>query len=535
VNVESALKRLERRFSLDELDDWTTSNGLAKSIVLFTEKVLEGTSVHLFFHEANLHEYREIDREGLASVGDDTLFAGCLSMITEPIPLGQFFSDFHIDDPLLSQLFSAVYHAHTLVPVLHRGEMLAFLLLCDKYTSIGERITPSCMVLNTSTGLIEKSVKSFLNELTERIHVNLYAATIADRRLRQLLCMTEYPQSLRKYKFIKDLYSNILNDIESEIAFDKGVCYAYEPALQTLVPFAYKGFDKEPVQLQVGAGISGQVFDMQKAVFVPERISHPSYSLMSEEPFIDGSFISVPIITNKENFGVITLVRNLDSVQPFGVEHRYMLEIVAAFTANEIVNRSLYSRLEKSNFNVVESLTRALEAKDSYTEGHSARVTRYAEGIARQLDYPPAKIHELRYGAMLHDIGKIGITDTIINKTARLTDFEYEIIKNHTEIGYNIVSNNPFFSQIRNFIRYHHERLDGSGYYGLKTESIPEEAMIISAADIFDALTSDRPYRKALPLSVAIAELKKQSGVHYTERILTAFLSYLETEKPILE
>ena len=96
TSVANAIKGLEHRFSLDELDGWNTTNGLCKSIVAFTEKVLAGTSAHLFYHEATLHEYREIDREGLASVGEDTLFIGCLSMMTEAMPLQQLFSDFQM-------------------------------------------------------------------------------------------------------------------------------------------------------------------------------------------------------------------------------------------------------------------------------------------------------------------------------------------------------------------------------------------------------------------------------------------------------
>lgn len=534
TSVENAIKGLEHRFSLDELDDWNTTNGLCKSIVAFTEKVLAGTSARLFYHEAMLHEYREIDREGLTSVADDTLFIGCLSMMTEAVALSRLFDDFQIEDQLLDQLLTNVYHAHTAVPIMHRGSMLAFLLLCDKFDANGNKLPTEQTVLDQS-GAVTPETAAFLAELAERAQMNLYAAAIADRRLRQLLRMTEYPGSLRKYQSLRALYANILNDIEKEIPFDCGVCYAYEQEVQNLVPFSMKGLETSPEPLKIGSGISGHVLETRHALFVPERFSHPTYSLMPEEPFIDGSFISVPICTNKELFGVITLVRTLHNPHPFGIEHRYMMEIAAAFTANEIVNRGLYLRLEKSNFNVVESLTRALEAKDAYTEGHSARVTKYAEGIARELGYTDARIHQLRYGAMLHDIGKIGITDTIINKTERLTDNEYETIKNHTEIGYKIVSNNPFFVQIRNFIRYHHETLDGRGYYGRHEEEIPEEAMIISAADIFDALTSDRPYRTALPLSLAIEELKKQTGVHYSQKIFDAFIAYLEKEKPVPE
>ena len=123
---------------------------------------------------------------------------------------------------------------------------------------------------------------------------------------------------------------------------------------------------------------------------------------------------------------------------------------------------------------------------------------------------------------MLHDIGKISISNAIKQKKTSLTDEEFRQIKEHTEIGYNIVNNNPFFSDVKNFIRYHHETINGTGYYGKKIGEYPEEAMIISAADIYDALTSDRPYRKALSTEEALNEMKKQIGVHFTSRIYDA-------------
>ena len=519
VSPEAAgLLGLQNEFNLDELDNWTTTTGLVQSVIAFSKKILPEQDIRVFFHETGLHEYREIDREGVTTVPDDSLFIGCLSMITDPTALNKLFTDFQVNEPVLEKVLSEVYHAHTIIPVVHRFDLLAFILVCTPPES--EKKTLGEQELN------------FLNRLTERITINLYASSIADQRLRELLRMTQYPLALQRHKTIKDVYDNLMKDIAKEIPFDLGICYAYDKELNQLIPFCKKGV-RNAKPLAPGQGISGQVFESRQPLFIPDRMSHPSYAIMQEEPFIDGSVICVPVFTNSGDLGVVSLVRNPENKEPFGMEHRYMLEIATAFTASEITNRQLYTRLDESNFNVVESLTRALEAKDSYTEGHSARVTKYAEGIAREMGYKEEKIHQLRYGAMLHDIGKIGIPDAIINKQERLTDSEYEEIKTHTEIGYNIVCNNPFFKSISTFIRYHHETLTGTGYYGLKEGEIPEEAMIISAADIFDALTSDRPYRKALSMDEAVQELKKQSGVHYTEEIFEAFMRYLLKEKPL--
>lgn len=502
---------LKEQFSMDSLDSWTTTTGLVQSAIAFIEKNMPEYTAHIFYHQKESHEYREIDREGLASIPDDSIFIGCLSMVTEPIPLEKMFIDYQIEDPLIAQLLQNVYCGRFIIPVVHGFEFLAFILICSRRQ-------------DGVAGLPAKS-GDFLKRFTSRLQVNLYAAAVADQRQRDLIKIAQFPLELQKRTSLDDVYSGLLADLLKEIEFDSGVCYAYEGATDTLIPFGEYGLSEDAAPLKNGQGISGQVFESGKPLFVPDRKEHPSLSLVKEEKFIDGSFICAPFGNSKVRLGVITLVRKQDNPSPFGVEHRYMLEIAAAFTASEITNRQLFARLDESNFNVVHSLAKALEAKDSYTEGHSSRVTKYSIQIAEILGCSPAKIHQIRYGAMLHDIGKIGISDAIIHKETSLTDEEFSEIKEHTEIGYNIVNHNPFFNDVKNYIRYHHETLTGTGYYKKKTGEYPEEAMIISAADIFDALTSDRPYRKALSHHDALAEMKKQVGVHFTQQIYNALVS----------
>jgi len=171
-----------------------------------------------------------------------------------------------------------------------------------------------------------------------------------------------------------------------------------------------------------------------------------------------------------------------------------------------------------------------LEAKDQYTEGHSDRVAVYSVGIARRIGYSEERVHMLRYGAQLHDIGKIGISDVIINKPDRLTQAERDIIKEHAEIGYRILAVNPYFNEIKYFVRYHHEHLDGSGYYGKKEGEYPEESQIISCADVYDALTSNRPYRDALTSAKALEILSQDVGRKFTKKIYEAMVSFVEEE-----
>ncbi|MCG0276838.1 MAG: HD-GYP domain-containing protein [Thermosediminibacteraceae bacterium] len=192
----------------------------------------------------------------------------------------------------------------------------------------------------------------------------------------------------------------------------------------------------------------------------------------------------------------------------------------------------LYMNMKKIYLETIQALASAIEAKDPHTRGHSERVARLAVAIAEELKMDNDMISILHYAALLHDIGKIGIPEQILNKPCKLSDEEFAKIKTHPELGANIVKKVDFLLQASSFIRYHHERLDGSGYpYGLKGEEIPLGAQVIAVADVFDALTTDRPYRKALTVREALEELEKGSGVEFRPDVIKALKKALEREK----
>lgn len=165
---------------------------------------------------------------------------------------------------------------------------------------------------------------------------------------------------------------------------------------------------------------------------------------------------------------------------------------------------------------VIDCLTGALEARDIYTKGHSERVSDFAKAMALKLGLDDERVELVHIAAHLHDIGKIGISDTILNKSEKLTDEEYEIIKTHSQIGYDILSKSDSLNYIAKIILHHHEAYDGSGYpHAIKGEDIPLESRIIAIADSIDAMTSDRPYRKALSMDRCKDELERCSGSKY--------------------
>jgi diguanylate cyclase (GGDEF)-like protein/putative nucleotidyltransferase with HDIG domain len=181
----------------------------------------------------------------------------------------------------------------------------------------------------------------------------------------------------------------------------------------------------------------------------------------------------------------------------------------------------------------VYDIASAVEAKDPYTYGHSKRVNIYAVALAEKIGLSPAEVSALSAAALLHDIGKIGISDKVLNKKGKLNKEDWEAIKAHPKLGANIISNIPRLAPAVNSILYHHEKWDGSGYpEGLKAEEIPIEARILAIADSFEAMTSARPYRPALSLEEVVTELREGAGLQFDPKLVEVFIGIVEAGLP---
>ena len=193
--------------------------------------------------------------------------------------------------------------------------------------------------------------------------------------------------------------------------------------------------------------------------------------------------------------------------------------------------KTTYDKLESAYMETIEILRFTVEAKDAYTRGHSDRVSAYSVLIGEALGLPEEDLKTLKIGGLFHDIGKIGIPDSILLKTTKLDDEEYSEIKNHPAIGAHILSNATIFKDIIPIVKHHHERFDGHGYPGkLKGEEIPYLARIATVADSFDAMTSKRSYRDSLPIDVVKEEIKKNSGTQFDPEIAEVFLKILDEQ-----
>ena len=203
---------------------------------------------------------------------------------------------------------------------------------------------------------------------------------------------------------------------------------------------------------------------------------------------------------------------------------------------NEIkrINEELhdtYDKLEKAYMESIQTVRYTVEAKDTYTRGHSDRVSEYSVLIGEKLGLTEEDIRRLRIGGLFHDIGKIGVPDSILQKNGKLSDDEYSEIKNHPTIGVHILSNATMFEDILPIVKHHHERYDGKGYPSrLAGEDIPYLARIAAVADAFDAMTSRRVYRDSLPLDRVIEEIEKNKGTQFDPKIAEAFLDILKND-----
>ncbi len=185
----------------------------------------------------------------------------------------------------------------------------------------------------------------------------------------------------------------------------------------------------------------------------------------------------------------------------------------------------LYSDSKSQFIDTVEALMNAIDARDQYTEGHSRRVAEISVAIGKELKYNQWNIEELNIAAMLHDVGKIGVSDAILNKPGKLTDEEFDAIKEHPEIGIKIIKDIKNIDYVYPVVRNHHERYDGKGYPdGKKGDELPLNVYIVQLADTVDAMASDRPYRKGLSESIILEEIKKYSGTQFHPKVAETYL-----------
>jgi HD-GYP domain-containing protein (c-di-GMP phosphodiesterase class II) len=294
------------------------------------------------------------------------------------------------------------------------------------------------------------------------------------------------------------------------------VVVSEQPVLQ-----AYRQVETMQQRVLLGLGAASLVALVLAATF-SRNLTRPL------KGFIDGA-----LELARGKFGVEVDVPQKNELGELARTFNYMSKQLLAY---DMENRRLYESLEQGYLETIVALANSIDSKDAYTRGHSQRVGDVAVEIGRELSLTERELKQLQYGGILHDIGKIGIVESILCKQSRLTDAEMTIMKEHPVIGDAIIGPVSFLGAVRTCVRSHHERWDGTGYPDkLKAEEIPLLARIVACADTFDACTSTRPYQKAMPLEQAMSILDNLTGKQLDPRVVAALRRVLEKRGVRLE
>jgi len=374
---------------------------------------------------------------------------------------------------------------------------------------------------------------------------------VLEKKVNDLEILNSIGQKLSESLELSALLKEILDLVYQSMHFSRCAVMLIDPTTKLLRVKSAYGFTKESlakVNIAIGTGITGWVAKYGVPLLVPnvrkDRRYVGDYQQVRSE-------VAAPLIVRGEVIGVL----NAETVPPrsFTVDD---LELFATFTSqvsSAIHNASLYQSIKQKNiilqtnmieiermnkeledyaqklkqtyFETIRSLVNALEARDPYTRGHSERVTKISLLLGKELKLTDEQMNTLAYASILHDIGKIGIRDNVLNKTTPLTEEDWKTIFDHPTFGDAILNPIQFLEKSKKAVLYHHERHDGTGYPGkLKGSKIPLLSRIISIADTFDAIAYDRIYRKGLGKEAAIAEIQKKAGSQFDPKVVRAFL-----------
>ena len=283
-------------------------------------------------------------------------------------------------------------------------------------------------------------------------------------------------------------------------------------------------------RLPPGVGIAGAVAQTGKPLIVNDAKADPRHygEIDASTALKTKSLLCVPLVSKERVLGVIELMNKVNGM-PFDDDDRDMLAAFAIQGAIALENARLYSDLRSAFADTVQIIANAIEARDRSTRGHTGRVTELALTTAREMGWSHEQLDILKIGALLHDIGKIGIADAILLKPTGLTRDEYRDIMRHPIVGAKMLEKVAALRPMLPYVLYHQERYDGTGYpFGLKGDEIPLEGRILAVADAFDAMTSDRPYRQRLSEAQARVEIRRNRGTQFDPHVADALLRALE-------
>jgi putative nucleotidyltransferase with HDIG domain len=349
------------------------------------------------------------------------------------------------------------------------------------------------------------------------------------RKLWALVSISHTMSSTRKPE---DLLTMVVRKAKEEI--NTGVAFVMLLEKDQLVLFRSEGISEMTRRMIPDQQIFRDVVTRGQSQRLSEKDADPRLLVFksNREPF--RNILVVPLQAQDPTpFGVLG-VANILVGDHFEAEHEEFLKILATSASISLKNINLYEELERSYYEIIHALAQAIEAKDPYTHGHIGRVRNYAIDLARALKLPEKEVEIIAKGAILHDVGKISTPNEILNKPGALTPAERRKMDEHVTSSIHILKDiKSLPPEVFEMVLYHHERFDGKGYpYGLKGDEIPLGAQIISVVDAFDAMTTDRPYRKGFTKEKALELLASGSGSQFNPKVLQAFFSLFDVPPP---
>ena len=385
-------------------------------------------------------------------------------------------------------------------------------------------------LLNTVKRAMEKK------ELTDRVRAEKENLEIrVQEQTRTLRDIYRFANQLNSLDSLDVVLESIVEFVADFMVSERVSIMLLDEEEEYLTIATAVGLEEEVIRntrVQRGEAIAGKVFETQKALRIDDisNIKPEVEQFSKYKAFISFPLIQAPLKSQMNPLGIIN-VTNRFGDQPYTALDLRNLDFIADTASVAINNQIKGIKLQESYFATMKSLALTLDAKDRYTAGHSESVQRYSVSIAQQMGLNQQEISNIDRAGALHDIGKIGIPDVIINKPGRLTPEEFEKIKEHPALGEQMILPIPFLNSARGIIRHHHERFDGRGYPdGVSGQEIELGARIMAVADTFDAMTSDRPYREARSVEEAMAEMNRCRNTQFDPTAVEAFERVVEKE-----
>ncbi len=382
------------------------------------------------------------------------------------------------------------------------------------------KIIPSLREAKNEESEVTQLVRTF-NEVTQNLEGTIKRLESSKRTMQYVLSkLVEGISSLQTI----DAFLDVIVEITAN-ALDAKMCVLMllDEEKQELYVKTASGLteDTKKIRLKIDEDACGWVAKHRKPLLVPKL---HKIDTQQREPFML-PLLAAPMLYQERIIGVL-LVSGKFNETNFGEDELLIISNLASQTAVAVENERLHLDAERTYLETISALAMAVEARDPYNRGHSDRVAQHAIKVAQKLGLPQEMIQDIREGAQLHDVGKIGISDDILKKADVLNEEEKQIMRKHPLIGEGIIKVVRPLSRLCSIIRSHHELLNGTGYPdGLKQDQIPLGAKILAVIDSFDAMTTDRPYRKASSIEAAKEELKKYIDIYYDRKVVEAFLS----------